>query len=93
MPTLKTVQNLGTATDILQRLVSAAILAEIPNPEAWVIANKNLLIVAQVNEGGTDTLASVYEYQVAQIEAAKGVVTDAHLIFAVNKVQEDLEAE
>ena len=74
--------------DLLDRLISAAAVAGIPQPQVWVQTYARQLAIAPVNEAG-DTVASVYAYAVATYSptprpgANPATVTDQFLSAAV----------
>ena len=74
--------------DLLDRLISAAAVAGIPQPQVWVQTHARQLATAPVNGAG-DTVASVYAYAVATYSptprpgANPATVTDQFLSAAV----------
>ena len=77
--------------DLLDRLVSAAAVAGIPQPQVWVQTNARQLAIAPVNGTG-DTVASVYAFAVASYSptprpgANPAAVTDQFLSAAVDHI-------
>lgn len=80
--------------DLLDRLISAAAAAGIPQPQVWVQTNARQLAIAPVNEAG-DTVASVYAYAVATYSptprpgANPAAVTDQFLSAAVDHIYQN----
>jgi len=56
--------------ELLERLIAAAEMQNIPSAAGWVQQNIGTLISTPVIEGQPDTIASVYDYAKSQYEAA-----------------------
>ena len=77
--------------DLLARAIALAAEAGIESPQAFIESRRHQLAAASVN-GGSDTVASVYEYAAAQPRYRTGedpaAVTDDHLRAAIQNLAE-----
>ena len=78
-------------SDLLARAIALAAEAGIEQPQAFIESRRHQLAAAPVN-GGSDTVASVYEYAAAQPRYRTGedpaAVTDDHLRAAIANLAE-----
>ena len=78
-------------SDLLARAIALAAEAGIDNPQAFIESRRHQLAAAPVN-GGSDTVASVYEYAALQPRYRTGedpaAVTDDHLRAAIANLAE-----
>lgn len=79
-------------SDILARAIALAAEAGVENPQAFIESRRHQLAAAPVGSGGSDTVASVYEYAAAQPRYRTGedpaAVTDDHLRAAIANLAE-----
>lgn len=90
-PTSAAILSAAADPHLIERAVAVADSMGIPSPEHALRSNTRLLALAPVTATG-DTVASVYEYAVAQMPPPPGkdpaAVTDEHLRHAITHLQQ-----
>ena len=98
MATSAAIINASKDSDLRERAVAIAAEQGVTAPQLWIDQRLPALACAPVNDGGSDTVASVYEYtearyaeQAAALKAPgkdPAAVTDDHLRHAIKALKE-----